>query len=43
MAAEGTRVLWNLRFDVEENGFLLIDFTPETITLRYLKSNQKSP
>jgi hypothetical protein len=28
------------RLDVLENGFLLIDFAPETITLRYLKSNQ---
>jgi hypothetical protein len=27
---------------IEENGFLLIDFTPETITLRYFKWNQKT-
>lgn len=27
---------------IEENGFLLMDFTPETITLRYFKWNQKS-
>jgi hypothetical protein len=27
---------------IEENGFLLIDFTPETITLRYFKWNQKA-
>jgi hypothetical protein len=26
---------------IEENGFLLIDFTPEAITLRYFKWNQK--
>lgn len=30
------------RLDVLENGFLLIDFAPETITLRYLKSNKKT-
>jgi hypothetical protein len=27
---------------IEENGFLIMDFTPETITLRYFKWNQKS-
>jgi hypothetical protein len=27
---------------IEENGFLLMDFTPETITLRYFKWNQKT-
>jgi hypothetical protein len=27
---------------IEENGFLLMDFTPEIITLRYFKWNQKS-
>jgi hypothetical protein len=27
---------------IEENGFLLIDFTPEAITLRYFKWNQKT-
>jgi len=27
---------------IEENGFLLIDFTAETITLRYFKWNQKT-
>jgi hypothetical protein len=27
---------------IEENGFLLIDFTPETMALRYFKWNQKS-
>jgi hypothetical protein len=27
---------------IEENGFLLMDFTPETVTLRYFKWNQKS-
>jgi hypothetical protein len=27
---------------IEQNGFLLIDFTPETITLRYFKWNQKT-
>jgi hypothetical protein len=27
---------------IEENGFLLMDFTPETIILRYFKWNQKS-
>jgi hypothetical protein len=27
---------------IEENGFLLMDFTPEAITLRYFKWNQKS-
>jgi hypothetical protein len=27
---------------IEENGFLLMDFAPETITLRYFKWNQKS-
>jgi hypothetical protein len=25
---------------IEENGFLLVDFTPEQITLRYFKWNQ---
>ncbi len=28
---------------IEENGFLLMDFTPETITLCYFKWNQKTP
>jgi hypothetical protein len=27
---------------IEENGFLLVDFTPEQITLRYFKWNQKT-
>jgi hypothetical protein len=27
---------------IEQNGFLLMDFTPETITLRYFKWNQKT-
>jgi hypothetical protein len=27
---------------LEENGFLLMDFTPEAITLRYFKWNQKT-
>jgi len=27
---------------VEENGFVLMDFTPETVTLRYFKWNQKT-
>ena len=27
---------------IEENGFLLVDFTPESITLRYFKWNQKT-
>jgi hypothetical protein len=27
---------------IEENGFLLMDFTPEAITLRYFKWNQKT-
>jgi hypothetical protein len=27
---------------IEENGFLLIDFTPEAITLRYFRWNQKT-
>jgi hypothetical protein len=27
---------------IEENGFLLMDFTPDTITLRYFKWNQKT-
>jgi hypothetical protein len=27
---------------IEENGFLLLDFTPEAITLRYFKWNQKT-
>lgn len=27
---------------IEENGFLLMDFTPETVTLRYFKWNQKT-
>jgi hypothetical protein len=27
---------------IEENGFLLMDFTPEITTLRYFKWNQKS-
>ena len=27
---------------IEENGFLLADFTPEIITLRYFKWNQKT-
>lgn len=27
---------------LEENGFLLMDFTPETVTLRYFKWNQKT-
>ena len=27
---------------IEENGFLLVDFTPENITLRYFKWNQKT-
>jgi hypothetical protein len=27
---------------IEQNGFLLIDFAPETITLRYFKWNQKA-
>src|SRR5205814_1128220 len=27
---------------IEENGFLLIDFTPETVMLRYFKWNQKT-
>jgi hypothetical protein len=27
---------------IEQNGFLLMDFTPETITLRYFKWNQKA-
>jgi hypothetical protein len=27
---------------IEENGFLIMDFTPETITLRFFKWNQKS-
>jgi hypothetical protein len=26
---------------IEENGFLVADFTPEIITLRYFKWNQK--
>jgi hypothetical protein len=27
---------------IEENGFLIADFTPENITLRYFKWNQKT-
>ena len=27
---------------IEENGFMLMDFTPETVTLRYFKWNQKT-
>lgn len=27
---------------LEENGFLIMDFTPETVTLRYFKWNQKT-
>jgi hypothetical protein len=38
--AEETCVPLLVRFDLLENEFLLIDFAPETITLRYLKSNQ---
>jgi hypothetical protein len=27
---------------IEENGFLIADFTPENITLRYFKGDQKT-
>lgn len=27
---------------IEENGFMIMDFTPETVTLRYFKWNQKT-